>query len=481
MGIYAGNWDYATDEERIPEYLCVAERIADVEGRTTRRAYAKLTSKESAKDSSKLLRSSFKNQVRKSGRARNPVDYARLSIPEDQAREVVTPEQSQQNDVSRAQVSKQTSPSVSAPSTSNRSTLVPDVQSRSTSTSTSTATDIEQLERPKLSWNAIVYEALATAEAPLTFTQLTQKIKSRYPYFKYSSQEKVLKSGLKNPLYFHEAFIKGDVINGKQTWGLKPGRFVDKKTGEELTPQPRNPIRSSGPTEQVHETENDPSPVDLTPKASHSQRPRSSNPRFGREILNSPEIPDSQDAIPTISSPWGAASRIAAEREPQLEEPTGIQRLTDEVIGTYPTASPEVNTSVHPPQSRSQWATKTDNPIHTSPVSKFPIAAATEDQNIRKFIGPIDREASARGDQSASAIHAAQARKPSIASSIGDAENHSTSEILQVASTPIPPLHAVSPTYVPALNTDGNATSQTTKFIPATLATSVTSLPGTQL
>lgn len=479
MGIYAGNWDYATDEEKIPEYLSVAEKIADIEGRTTRRAYAKLTSKESAKDSSRLIRSSFENQVRKSGRARNPVDYAGPSVSEDNPREVASPEQSQGNDVLFTQAPKQISPSASAPSTPNRSNLMHDDHSRSTSTST--ATNTEQLERPKLSWNAIVYEVLALADGPLTFTQLTQQIKSRYPYFKYSTQEKVLKSGLKNPLYFHEAFIKGDIINGKQTWGLKPGRFVDKKTGEELTPQPRNPIGSSRPTEQAQETEDDPSSVNLTPKASHSHRPRSSNPRFGREILNPPEIPDSQDAVTTRSSPQGASSHIAAEHEAQREELTRASGLADAVNGTSTIASPEDNVSVPSTQPNSQWATVTRSPIHTNSASRFPDAAGVGDQDIRKLMGPTGHELSARVDQSPSALHAAQAPIPSIPSSVGEGENYRTPETLQVASTPIPPLRAVSPTYLPPVDADGDAHSQTNKFIPATLSSPVTSLPGTQL
>lgn len=480
VGIYAGNWSYATDEEIIPEYLRVAEKIADIEGRTTRRAYAKLTSKESAKDSSKLIRSSFENQVRKSGRARNPVDYAGLSISEDNPREVALLEQSRENGVSPTQASKQMSASVSAPSTPNRSPLMHDDQSRSTSTSTVTNTD--QLERPKLSWNAIVYEVLALADGPLTFTQLTQKIKSRYPYFKYSTQEKVLKSGLKNPLYFHEAFIKGDVINGKQTWGLKPGRFVDKKTGEELTPQPRNPIGgSSRLTEQAQETEDDPSPVNVTPKASHSHRPRSSNPRFGREILNPPEIPDSQDVITSRSSPQGATSRIAAEHEAQREETTRASGLADTINGTSTIASPEDNVSVSSTQPHSQWATVTLSPNHTDSASRFSTSAGAGEQDTGKFKGPFDHEASTRVDQSPSVLHAAQAPIPSIPSSIGEGENHRTSETLQVASTPIPPVRAVSPTYVPPVDTDGDAASPTNKFIPATLSSPVTSLPDTQL
>ena len=442
MGIYGGNWEYVADEEKIPEYLSVAEKIADVEGRTTRRAYAKLTLGESATDSGKLIGSSFEDHVRKSGRARNSRNHG------------ATLEQTGQTDLSPARETNQTSTSAS-----NRSTLKPDDQSRSTSAST--ATNAERPERPILSWNAIVYEVLATADAPLTFTQLMQGIQNRWPFFKSSSQEKVLKSGLKNPLYFHEAFCKGDIVNGKQTWGLRPGEFIDKKTGELLTPPPRHPIGgSSSLTEQVQEVE-DPSPVDLAPKVSRAHRPRSSNPRFGREILNSPEIPDSQDAVATISSPRVAASRISAEHAPYSEEPTGSQKLADAAHDTSSSASPETDASLNKLQA--SFST-----MNTSSTSRYLSAAGSEDQSIRKFVGPLQ---------------VAPQRALSITSSIGESENHSSPATFQVASTPASLAHALSPMYGPALSADGAgaATSETAHIIPATPTPSATPLPSMQL
>ena len=435
MGIYGGNWEYVADEEKIPEYLSVAEKIADVEGRTTRRAYAKLTSGGSATDSGKSIGSSFEDHVRKSGRARNSRNHA------------ATVEQTGETNLSPARETNQTSTSAS-----NRSILKPDDQSRSTSAST--ATNAERPERPNLSWNAIVYEVLATADAPLTFTQLMQGIQNRWPFFKSSSQEKVLKSGLKNPLYFHEAFCKGNIVNGKQTWGLRPGEFIDKKTGELLTPPPRHPIGgSSSLTEQVQEVE-DPSPVDLAPKVSRSHHPRSSNPRFGREILNSPEIPDSQDAIATTSSPRVAASRISAEHAPHFEEPTGSQKLADAAHDTSSSASPEMDASLQKQQA-------SFSPIITASTSRLLSAAGSEDQNIRKFVGPM----------------------PSITSSIGESENYSSPATFEVASTPASLAHALSPMYGPALSADGAgaATSETSQIIPATLTPSATPLPSMQL
>ena len=450
VGLYAGNWEYVTDEEKIPEYLSVAEKIADVEGRTTRRAYAKLTSNESPRDT----------------------NYARLSTTEGNTHEGGgTREQSDQSDLSATQEAKQTSPSTPASSTSDRSMLMTKEHRRLTSKST--AQDSEQLERPKLSWNAIVYEILALADAPLTFGELMQDIRDRFPFFKAPSQEKVLKSGLKNPLYFHEAFIKGDIIDGKQTWGLKPGKFVDKKTGEVLTPQPRNPIRSPGSSAQVHQES--PTPSALTPNVSHSHRPRSSNPRFGREILNSPEIPDSQDAMAAASSPQESLSRIGAEYALRFEEPTSTQKVTDGKNSPLSTASPDANMSIHKPQSRSHWPTSTSSPVKSTWAGRLPIPMVVEDRDIRKLFGPIDREASAK---------AAQPRAASIPSSNGGEDEHhnSPAATLQVASTPVPLVHAISPRHLPALNNpDGAANSETSEVIPATLTPSVTSLPDTQL
>ena len=470
MGLYAGNWEYVTDEEKVPEYLSVAEKIADVEGRTTRRAFAKLTSKESARDSGKLLRSSFENQLRKSGRARNHAHYGGLSTSEDNANESAAAEQTQQSGVSPIQETKQASPSTSASSTTNRSTLIPDDHSRSTSTST--ATNAEQHERPKLSWNAIVYEVLATAEGPLAFTQLMQGIKKRFPFFNSSSQDKVLKSGLKNPLYFHEAFVKGEIVDGKQTWGLRPGRFVDKKTGEVLTPEPLHPIYPPGHNEEaqevqdvqeVHEIEES-SPDNSTSKVSQAHRPRSSNPRFGREILNSPEIPDSQNAMPTTSSPRGADSHIVGENTSDKEERTGEQKDEDAANESSETTSPETTLS---PQLRFQWAGTTGSLLNPNSTNSFQIAATAEDTSIRESIGPIDRETSTKAAQSVSPLQASHQIVPFISPSI-ETGHQSESIVSQIASTPISLAHVESPTHVPTLRGDGGAKSQTPDIVLAT-------------
>ena len=480
----------------MPEYLSVAEKIADLEGRTTRRAFAKMTSGEGAGDSGKTVALSSGKEARKSGRARNTVDYTRVSLPENNHHEIATPEQIEEGRMSPVQRANETSPSASVPSTSNRSTLLPDNPSRSTSTST--ATNTEQPERPNRSWNAIVYEILATSDGPLTFPQLVQSIKNRYPFFNSSSQDKVLKSGPKNPLYFHEAFCRAEIVNGKQSWALKPGVFVDKKTGEVLTPQPRYTISSPRNAQQI-QTAEDRTPRDSTSKSSHSFNPSSSIPRFGREILNSPEIPDSQDARVITPSPQETDSRIATEQPPHLERayqhtPPTVRSLAYEVNNAADSAFTAVSNGASPsgrsPQPQLQWATTNGSPTSTTPYGQPPVAAGAKLQSILQLVDTVDYKTSGTGPPSPTAFQALQpfgssiSSSPSIVSSTGEIGNGSNSIITQPASTSIPPVHAVSPTSPTHVTTSLEsraATSQLPAFTPAAATPSVTTLPSMQL
>lgn len=487
VGIYAGNWEYATDEEKVPEYLSLAKETADLEGRTTRRAYARMTSKEGARNSGKPVGPSSGKEVRKSGRARNAVDYTRLSGPEDVDREIAAPEHIEEGRRSPAHETNKKSPSTAASSTSNTSTLMSDHPSRSTSRST--AINLEQPERPNLSWNAIVYEVLANSKNPLTFPQLVQGVKDRYPFFKSSSQEKVLKSGPKNPLYFHEAFCKGGIANGRQTWTLRPGEFIDKKTGEVLTPRPRRTTDTTRLTSQVRDALKDQSPVNMTSKLPQPYSSRSSNPRFGREILNSPEIPDSQEAKGPTSSPQEADSGIATEHAPHLAQtyqqtpPTVRQHaheLPDAADGTLGPASVGTSLSGQTSQSRFQWVTINGSPLKTAPKSRSPIAAGTKAQSIQDSVGVVDVEEPAEVAQTPSASQAARPSAPSIPPSTGEGGHGSSPTTAQDVSTSAPLMHAVSRAHVLILPGDRAATSQTL-VTPAASTHSVIPLAYTQL
>ncbi len=486
VGLYAGNWEYVTDEEKIPEYLSVAQKIADVEGRTTRRAYAKMTSKEDARDSSTPISLTSRNEVRKSGRARNAVDYTRLLGSENNDRGIDPPEQIEERGTTPAQETNPISPSTSASSSSNRSTSMPEHPSRPSSTST--AMNTEQPERPNKSWNAIVYEVLATSETPLTFPQLVQEVKNRYPFFNSPSQVKVLKSGPKNPLYFHEAFCKGGTVNGKQTWGLMPGQFVDKKTGEVLTPQPRHTVASPRPTEQAQGTEHH-SPSNSVSKPSQSHNPRSSNPRFGREILNSPEIPDSQDERATTPRPQEADGRVGQEHVPHLESPIQhtpntiryqAHELTDAAHGTSANAFIAISPSGHTPQPRLQGATTTGSPKKNTSTGSSPTAAAPESQNPQNLKDAVDHETSEVAVRPLSALQAAQPSTPSILSLTGESIHDSNLTPPKTVSMSIQTMHVAPPPFVPTVLGDSAATPQTTSISPAALRPSVTPLACTQ-
>ena len=479
VGLYAGNWEYANDEEKVPEYLSVVRNTAGSEGRTTRRAYAKLTSRVPAGDSSNFVDLSPGNEVRKSGRARTAVDYSRLSGSENNAREIATPRQTDEGLNLPAEGTQQGFPNSvssnsSASSTSNRSTSMADHPSRSTSTSTAVNVD----ERPNLSWNSIVYGILASSPTPLTFHELVHDIKERYPYFKNSSQVSILKSGPKNPLYFHEAFCKGEIINGMQTWTLKPGEFVDKKTGEVMTPRPGMLDSSSKPADQAREVEDD-SPSKSTSKPSLASNPRSSNPRFGREILNSPEIPDSQEVKASTPTPQETDIPVATEPTVYSEETTGAQEIPSTADDTSTNADVATSLPDQPSQPRFSWATTSFNPINATPARLFTAAASATLQNIQNSIHTTNDAVSATAAESSGAVQGQQPFASSFSSSVGDGEHNGDSTVPQTASTSLPLAHTLSAT-VPTTIGDRPATPQSAST-PGVSSPPVTSIPCTQL
>ena len=134
----------------------------------------------------------------------------------------------------------------------------------------------------------------------------------------------------------------------------------------------------------------------------------------------------------------GRAYRIGQQKPLPLSRQSKrahwITTLADAANDTSSSASPEMDVSL--PMLQPSF-----NPINTTSASRFLIAPGVEDQNFRKFVGPIDREASAKTAYSISAFQVAPQRAPSIASSVGESENHSSPATFQVASTPGFPSH----------------------------------------
>ena len=431
---------------------------------------------EGAGDSDKLIGSSSRNEVRKSGRARNAVDYTRPSDSEDNTREIATHKQIEEGSTSPAQEINQISHSTSASSTSNRSSSAPDQPSRPSSTST--AINTEQPERPNKSWNAIVWGVLATSETPLTFPQLVQEIKKRYPFFNSPSQVKILKSGPKNPLYFHEAFCKGGTMNGKQTWALRPGTFVDKKTGEVLTPQPLYTISSPRLPEKAHDMGHQ------SPRNPISKPPKSHNPRFGREILNTPEIPDSQDERVTTPRHQEVDVRIVTEHAPHSEDPyqhsPAVVRHQAHELANAADGTSMNSLSGCAPQPCSQRATTTGSSVNTTSTGSSPAASGKKNQGPQNPGAVVDHEVSEPAAEPLSNLQDAQPLTSSITSSTGEKIHDSSSTTSQAVSTFVQLVHAIPSTFVPTLLGDSTATSHTPYITPGVPKASVTPLSCTQ-
>ena len=410
------------------------------------------------------------------------MDYSRLSGSENNTREIATPRQTDSLNLpaegtQQGFPSNSVSSNSSASSTSNGSTSLADHPSRSTSTST--AVNTEQPERPNLSWNSIVYGILASSDKPLTFHQLVQGIKDRYPYFNNSSQVSILKSGPKNPLYFHEAFCKGEIVNGAQTWTLKPGEFIDKKTGEVMTPRPQIPNSSSKPADQAREVEDD-TPSKSTSKPSPASNPRSSNPRFGREILNSPEIPDSQEVKASTPAPQETDIPVATEQASHVEETTGAQEIASTPDDASTNAVVATSVPDQPSQPRFPWATTSFNPINATPARIFSAAASATFQSVQNSMRATDDAVSATAAQSSSAV---QSQQPvsSFSSSIGIGGHNEDSSTIQTGSTSLPLAQAISTATVPSTIEDRTPTPQSASITPGVSSPPVTSIPCTQL
>lgn len=185
---------------------------------------------------------------------------------------------------------KQRTPSTLGSSISHGSTPIPGQATRSTSASTvphQSNPNPEQLSRPKMSWNAIVYEVFTNSTiAEMTLAEVQQGVKDRFPFFGLAENVKTLESSPRNPLYMHPSFYKTQRADGKVAWGLKPGDFLDKKTGKVLNQGPKLTTLSVEPTEpSADPPQHD---IEQTPLTSHPNTPPASNgeAELGKSIAN---------------------------------------------------------------------------------------------------------------------------------------------------------------------------------------------------
>ena len=152
-----------------------------------------------------------------------------------------------------------TQDSTSTPSASNSAPAVPK-QSSVVSSSTSPIQEVQSqqvpLTKPKKTWNCIIYEVIAhgtSASKPtMTYPEIVEGVKEHYPYFAGAGQSKTLESSPRNPLYAHDAFYKEERPDKTNAWGIRAGKYIDKKTGKVLVAGP-GPAGSAQPSPFVQQ------------------------------------------------------------------------------------------------------------------------------------------------------------------------------------------------------------------------------------
>ena len=163
----------------------------------------------------------------------------------------------------------------------------------------------------------------------------------------------------------------------------------------------------------------------------HTQHSHTSHKHLHRRTIQCVTILWEERAV-------GRAYRIGQQKPLPLSRQSKrahwITMLVDAANDTSSSASPEMDASLQKLQG-------SFNPMNTTSTSRYLSAAGSEDQSIRKFAGPIDREATAKAAYCSSALQVAPQRAPSIPSSVGECENHSSPAAFQVASTPGFPSH----------------------------------------
>lgn len=289
-GLYTrGNWAWISDEEdrgKVDEKIlaearqiaAIAEASSKAPAKMTRRQLQDLKSKVSGPSPATVpdhgqrsslgaqsTRTHAENGVHPSRRvSRVAVNYSETNLTEDGEEQTLP--------------TKQRTPSTLDSSVSHGSTPVPGEATRSTSASTvphQADPKPEQLSRPKMSWNAIVYEVFTNSTLKeLTLAEVQQGVKDRFPFFGLPENVRTLESSPRNPLYMHPSFYKTQRADGKIAWGILPGEFLDKKTGKVLNPG-ANPATDS--IESTKPSANSQHDIEQTPSTPHLQTPPASN------------------------------------------------------------------------------------------------------------------------------------------------------------------------------------------------------------
>lgn len=377
-GLYTrGNWAWISDEEdggKVDEKIlaearqiaAIAEASSKAPAKMTRRQLQDLKSKVSGPSPATVpdhgqrsslgaqsTRTHAENGVHPSRRvSRVAVNYSETNLTEDGEEQTLP--------------IKQRTPSTLDSSVSHGSTPVPGEATRSTSASTvphQADPKPEQLSRPKMSWNAIVYEVFTNSTLKeLTLAEVQQGVKDRFPFFGLPENVRTLESSPRNPLYMHPSFYKTQRADGKIAWGILPGEFLDKKTGKVLNPG-ANPATDS--IESTKPSANSQHDIEQTPSTPHLQTPPASNGGAGSVTDTSREHssmgPASERSLHKIAKEENKANHD--NRQDQNWSRAISRSSPQEVPETQlPRVSPQEGIETHLPRSSPQEVLETQQP-----------------------------------------------------------------------------------------------------------------------
>lgn len=273
----------------------------------------------------------------------------------------------------------QRSPSTLDSSISHGSTPVPGEATRSTSASTvphQQDANRMPLARPKMSWNAIVYEVFTTSTIPeMTLAEVQQGVKDRFPFFGLPENVKTLESSPRNPLYMHPSFYKTQRADGKVAWGLKPGEFLDKKTGKILNPGPRPTnvsVESIEPSAKTPQHD-----IEQTPSTPHLQTPPASNEGAepGRSTSNDEHLSNGPASERSL--------RKTANEENEVKDDNHQDQ--EELSPAVSTSSPQEVLETQLPKSSPQEVIETQQPTLQQP-SAISVSQSREQCQLENIV-----------------------------------------------------------------------------------------------
>lgn len=390
-GIYKkGNWAWISDEEdgkkdekilaEAREIAAFAEASAEAPAKLTRRQLRDLKSKVGASPATTPVQA--RNSSTEPQSAQEHATGRRTSL-----RARIAPDYSESIHMEVADDEPTMSPKEKTPSTldspvSHGSTPAPGQATRSTSASTVPHREpkTEQLTRPKMSWNAIVYEVFANSEVPeLTLAEVQEGVKERFPFFGLLENAKTLESSPRNPLYLHPGFYRVQRPDGKTVWGLKPGDFLDKKTNKVLgTVLPAGPGRTISSIEAVDASEKAVTETPLTP---HLQTPPASSGEaepvtsISNEKLSSDEAP-SEKSLQMITSGRNEVNEDSVQDEKRMAR----------------AFSPQVVPETQLPRSSPQVVMETQQPVVAQPIAQqSSILSTPQSKEQRRLEGLVHR------------------------------------------------------------------------------------------